>query len=192
MAASSLHVKAGDGIGGEGITVAPKDNQYGGVVIWLHGLGDTAMGWYSAMAQLSVKNTKFILPTATSRPIAINNGFRMPGWSDVYGLSLDSREDAEGFDSSAVRVGAIIAAERANGVPANKIVVGGFSQGGALALHVALRYPETLGGCVACSGWLPLREAYPAALSPTATAVPILMGHGTSDMVVQFSWGQSR
>ena len=86
----------GDGIGGEGIVITPHGGQYDSVVIWMHGLGDTAMGWAPAMPGLGLAQTKFVLPTATARPISINGGMPMPGWFDIYGLDADSPEDEEG------------------------------------------------------------------------------------------------
>ena len=131
----------------------------------------------------------------------------MPGWSDVYGLDASSAEDAEGFSESAQRVNTvfymiiqwphlllsfnspswylyqIIQKEVDQGIPAEKIVVVGFSQGGALALHTSLRSTHKLGGCVALSSWLPLRADYPAALTPESRTLPILQVHGDEDMV---------
>lgn len=96
------------------------------------------------------------------------------GWSDIYGLSETDEEDRAGFNESADRVNAIVQAEIDKGVDPKRIVVAGFSQGGALALHTVLRSSHTLGGCVALSTWVPLRADYPAALSPAAKGVRIL------------------
>lgn len=97
----------------------------------------------------------------------------MNGWSDINGLDIGSLEDREGFDKSASRMNKIIQAEIGNGILPIKIAVGGFSQGGALALHLSLRAPQSFAGCVALSTWLPLRDDYPGALSPAARAIPI-------------------
>lgn len=96
------------------------------------------------------------------------------GWSDIYGLTVSDREDGPGFDESAARINTIIQQEIDKGVDPKRIVIAGFSQGGALALHTALRSPHALGGCVALSTWLPLRDAYPAAISPAAKGLKIL------------------
>lgn len=181
----------GDGNDGNGITILPQDNKYENVVVFMHGLGDTADGWASLMPELQLKNTKFILPTASSRPITINGGYSMPGWSDIYGLDMESDEDRNGFNESGRRIEKLIDAEIQKGINSNKIIVGGFSQGGALALHVGLRYKHQLGGIVALSTWLPLRNDYPAALSDGGKIVPIFQVHGTDDMVVNFQWGKS-
>lgn len=153
--------------------MTPSSGSYSNVVLWLHGLGDTADGWADMMPSFSLEDTKFILPTAASIPISINGGMEMNGWSDINGLDMESPEDRQGFDLSAARINKLIKQEIDSGVPASKIAVGGFSQGGALALHVALRSPESYAGCVALSTWLPLRNDYPAALSQAAKAMPI-------------------
>jgi hypothetical protein len=94
-------------------------------------------------------NVKFILPTAPTRPITLNRGMSMTGWSDIIGLDSDIKEDGAGFNDSATRINSIIQAELDKGIASSKILVAGFSQGGALALHVALRHPLQLAGCVA-------------------------------------------
>ena len=205
-----------DGIGGRGITFVPKSGDYTNLVVWLHGLGDTADGWASMMPELKLDDTKFVLPTAKSRPIALNGGAPMPGetmfcvcsaatfvssypfnnmhltniriilyfktlgWSDIYGLSSSDREDKEGFDESAARVNQIVQQEIDKGVKPARIVIAGFSQGGAVAFHTALRSPHALGGVVALSTWVPLRADYPAAFSPAAAHLPILQVRKTA------------
>ncbi len=104
----------------------------------------------------------------------MTNNSKHTGWSDIFGLGMKDPEDRNGFDRSAARINEIIQTEVDGGIPPNKIVVAGFSQGGAVALHVAMRSTHSLGGCVALSTWLPLREDYPAALSPAAATLPIL------------------
>eukprot|EP01032_Pedospumella_encystans_P030342 gene30342-34250_t len=179
-----------DGAGGRGIQYVPKSGEYQNVVVWLHGLGDTADGWASMMPELRLENTKFILPTAKSRPIALNGGSPMPGWSDIYGLSSSDREDRAGFDESAARVNTLLQQEIDKGVAPARIVVAGFSQGGALAFHTALRSAHTLGGIVALSTWVPLRDDYPASFSSAMSTVPILQVHGDEDRVVGHKWGK--
>jgi predicted esterase len=163
-----------DGLGGRGITYVPSSGSYKNVVIWMHGLGDTADGWAALMPTLGLRETKFILPTATNRPIAINGNMLMPGWSDIYGLDDRVNEDKVGFDESKVRVEKIVQTEIDNGIESKRIVIAGFSQGGALAFHTALRSPHSIGGCVALSTWVPFSADYPAALSPAASSLKIL------------------
>ena len=179
-----------DGQGGRGIVWTPNSGTYGRVVLWFHGLGDTADGWAEMMPDLAIDNTKFILPTTPMRPIALNMGMEMPGWSDIYGLEEDTKEDADGFNESAVRVNSLIQAELDKGIPANKIILAGFSQGGALAMHVALRSENKFAGLVGLSAWLPMRNEYPAALSQNAKNLPIFQVHGSADQVVSHKWGK--
>lgn len=137
------------------------------------------------MPQFGLENTKFILPTASSIPISINGGMEMNGWSDIHGLSMDATEDREGFDLAAARINTIIQSEIEKGIPASKIAIGGFSQGGALALHVSLRSPNSFAGCVALSTWLPLRDDYPEKMSPAAKSLPIFqVNYNSSKMTV--------
>ena len=191
IVASTYKGVRGDGNNGDGIQILPQDNKYENVVVFMHGLGDSCDGWASLMPELQLKNTKFILPTAKTRPISINGGYSMPGWSDIYGLDMESEEDRNGFNESGQRIEKLIDAEIQKGINSNKIVIGGFSQGGALALHVGLRYKHQLGGIVALSTWLPLRKDYPAALSDVGKNVPIFQVHGSDDMVVAYQWGKS-
>lgn len=160
--------------------------------------------------QFTVPKTKFILPTAHRRPISLNRGMAMPGWSDIYGLSEDDREDKAGFEESRERVEKIVASELAKGIISSKMILAGFSQGGALALHTvivasvltnrihdsdlfcvlqALRSEVAFGGCVALSTWLPFKHEYPDALSVAASTLKIFQVHGTGDAVVRFEWG---
>jgi predicted esterase len=126
------------------------------------------------MPMFNLQNTKFVLPTANSIPITLNGGMKMPGWSDVYSLDKSSNEDRAGFESSSNRVKSLIQKEVEAGIPEEKIVLAGFSQGGALALHTSLRYPKKLAGCVALSTWVPLNSDYPGVHSETQKNLPIL------------------
>lgn len=163
-----------DSLGGRGITFIPNSGVYKNVLVWMHGLGDTADGWASLMPSFGLKDTKFILPTANTRPISLNGGMKMPGWSDIYGLDIQSPEDEKGFVDSALRIDEIVQTEVDKGISSHNIIIGGFSQGGALALHVSLRSKHTLGGCIALSTWLPLRDDYPTQLSAAAAELKIL------------------
>lgn len=184
-----MQVQNHDSQGGAGITYIQTD--YNKVVLFFHGLGDTADGWADHISGLGFSKTKLIFPTAPLRSISLNSGHKMPGWSDIHALDQSSEEDKIGLEESAARINKIVKAEIDNGISADKIIVGGFSQGGALALHVGLRSPYSLGGCVALSTWLPLSHEYPEALSTSATSLPIFQAHGTSDSVVRFDWGTS-
>lgn len=190
-AALQLTRTRGDGNGGDGMVLAPSDQQYKYVVVWLHGLGDTADGWAAAMPGLQLPHTKFILPTAATRPITLNGGYAMPAWSDIRSIAADGPEDKQGLDASAARVQALLDKEKEKGIPSESMVVAGFSQGGALALHLCMRTADRLAACVSCSSWLPLAKDYPAAQGAGSKAgTPVLQCHGDVDNVVQYSWGQ--
>eukprot|EP00612_Vaucheria_litorea_P007512 CAMPEP_0171473450 /NCGR_PEP_ID=MMETSP0946-20130122/1847_1 /TAXON_ID=109269 /ORGANISM="Vaucheria litorea, Strain CCMP2940" /LENGTH=232 /DNA_ID=CAMNT_0012003213 /DNA_START=49 /DNA_END=747 /DNA_ORIENTATION=- len=188
----SLTKTQGDGIGGEGVVFQPRDKAYKNVVIFLHGLGDTADGWASVMPTFNLSQTKFILPTASVRPITLNGGFPMPAWSDISSISNGSAEDKEGFEQSSLRIKSIVDNEKLKGILTNNIVVGGFSQGGAVSLHFCMRSENVLGGCIAMSSWLPFANEYPEVLGKgIREGTPILQCHGLLDSVVQYDWGKS-
>jgi lysophospholipase-2 len=141
------------------------------------------------MPSLGISDTKFIVPTAKSRSITINMGSSMPGWFDIYDLDENSPEDTDGFADSTRRINHFIQSEIDKGVSPQRIVVGGFSQGGAVALHTTLRSSHSLGGCIALSTWLPFRDQYPKAMSTAASNLRVLQVHGDEDQVVSFNWG---
>lgn len=163
-------------------------------VIWLHGLGDTAAGWAFLPQYLEARglgHVDFVLPTAPSIPITINGGMVMPGWFDMADLPYSSAsvDDRESIESIGVdRLGALIAEAEAEGFPADRIVVGGFSQGGCVAMLAGLAYPRTLAGVASLSGWLPAysRADISAVLDSSAARPPILWGHGEADPTVFF------
>eukprot|EP00604_Paraphysomonas_vestita_P004018 CAMPEP_0174824014 /NCGR_PEP_ID=MMETSP1107-20130205/29754_1 /TAXON_ID=36770 /ORGANISM="Paraphysomonas vestita, Strain GFlagA" /LENGTH=185 /DNA_ID=CAMNT_0016049071 /DNA_START=72 /DNA_END=626 /DNA_ORIENTATION=- len=175
---------------GGGIIITPSDGQYDSVIFWFHGLGDTAHGWADAIEYLNIPKAKLILPNAPTRPISLNYGHSMPGWSDIYGLNANDPEDIEGFTNSANRINGFIEKEvTENNISPSRIIIGGFSQGGALALHLTLRHQKyAFGGCIAFSTWLPFHADYPSALSPHASSLPIFQAHGTSDTIVPYKW----
>lgn len=195
--AGELELVRGDGAGGEGLIVQPKGGSFDSVLIFMHGLGDSANGWAPAMPSLGLSRTKVILPTARDREITLNGGYVMPGWFDLTGLSPDAPEDKEGFAESTARILHLIEKEVASGTPLGKIALGGFSQGGAMALHVALRgLPlseggESLAGCLAMSAWLPFRKEYPSCLPDGRSQPPVLQCHGDADPVVPYAWGKT-
>ena len=176
---------------GVGITVTPASGQYKNVVLFLHGLGDTADGWSSMMHLFGSDDTKYVLPTAPTRPITLNGGMPMPGWSDVYGLHSSDKEDLNGFEQSKTRILSLIKEEiDTHKIPISRIAIGGFSQGGALALYTSLTSNLNLAGVFALSTWLPLREHVEVALTEEAKKLKILQVHGDADQVVAFQWGK--
>ena len=177
-----------DGYGGNGVTLNPK-GEVTSTVIFMHGLGDSGLGWSSAFPNNLFPSTRMIFPSAESIPITLNAGFTMPGWFDIYGLDDTSKEDKAGFERSAARITTIIEGEKQKGIPANKIILGGFSQGGAMALYISLRMQEKLAGAVVCSSWLPFRKDYES-VTEVGKSIPVLQCHGLDDNVVPYDWGR--
>ncbi|GIY64049.1 acyl-protein thioesterase 2 [Caerostris darwini] len=158
-------------------------------VIFLHGLGDTGHGWGAALQMLKLPHIKYICPTAPSMPVTLNAGIKMPSWFDLKSLNADGPEDEEGIKRASERVFQMIEAEEESGIPSNRIVLGGFSQGGALALYSALRYSKPLAGVIALSCWLPLYKQFPFA-SAGHNDMPIFQCHGDLDTIVPYKWGR--
>jgi phospholipase/carboxylesterase len=155
-------------------------------VIWLHGLGADGYDFVPIVPQLKLAGAtmpRFVFPHAPFRPVTLNGGMRMRAWYDLSGLTDASPEDEPGIRESARRIEEYVRLEREAGAATQRIVLAGFSQGGAIALHVALNYPEPLGGVLALSAYLPLRDSVRKASSANR-ALPILMCHGLHDPVL--------
>ena len=163
-------------------------------VIWLHGLGDTGDGWSQVVPGLALPATmrvRFLFPHAPKMPVAINNGYVMPAWYDIREANLSERADIAGVQRSQGQLEALVAREKARGIGDARIVLAGFSQGGAVALYTGLRHPARLAGIVALSTYLVGMETLDAQASPANRDVPIFMGHGTFDPVVRLAWAQA-
>jgi phospholipase/carboxylesterase len=156
-------------------------------VIWLHGLGADGHDFEPIVPELDLPDTpavRFVFPHAPLQPVTINGGAIMRAWYDVYGLEGARREDEAGVRASQASVEALVAREKARGVPASRLVLAGFSQGGAIALQTGLRHPERLAGIMALSTYLPLASTLAAEASPANRAVPIFMAHGRHDPLI--------
>lgn len=156
-------------------------------IIILHGLGADGRDFLPIAKQLdlsSVGPVRFIFPSAPSMPVSINGGYIMPAWYDILGADLVLREDEAGLRQSQASVDALIAHEKSRGMPANRIVIAGFSQGCAMALMTGLRYPERLAGIVGLSGYLPLALKTFAERSAANYKTPVFLAHGIHDGVV--------
>jgi phospholipase/carboxylesterase len=161
-------------------------------VIWLHGLGADGHDFVPIVAELQLPHdlaVRFVFPHAPLRPVTINNGYVMRAWYDIKMTALQGDEHETGIRDSERLVRSFIQRELDLGLPANRIVIAGFSQGGAIALHTALRYPQHLGGVLALSTYLPLRGTLSSEAAQANRAVPILMCHGTQDSVVPMALG---
>jgi phospholipase/carboxylesterase len=154
-------------------------------VIWLHGLGADGYDFEPIVAELPLPfAVRFVFPHAPVRPVTINGGLRMRAWFDVVGFGPEAVEDATGIRDSAAEVGRLIDAEEARGQPAERIVLAGFSQGGAIALYAGLRERRRLAGVLALSTYLPLASAVGGEKSGANDAIPLFMAHGTMDQVI--------
>jgi len=161
-------------------------------VIWLHGLGADGFDFVPLVEELRLPPTmavRFIFPHARPRPVTINNGFVMRAWYDITSLGPDRVEDEAGIRQSAEVVRGYIEKENARGIASERIVIAGFSQGGAIAFQAALRYPQRLGGVMALSTYLPLRETLTKEATPANRDVPILICHGVRDPMVPAALG---
>lgn len=153
-------------------------------IIWLHGLGADGYDFEPIAAALDLSEVRFILPHAPYRAVTVNNGYEMRAWYDIYGLSPDSPQDESGIRQSRNEIEALISAEKARGIDARRIVLAGFSQGGAIALHTALRHAEPLAGVVALSSYLPLKSQLTEEAHAANRNLPIFMAHGSFDSVI--------
>jgi phospholipase/carboxylesterase len=167
------------------VELEPRDGDVRASVIWLHGLGASGHDFEPVVPLLAVPHTRFIFPHAPERPVTINAGMRMPAWYDILSLeNSSSREPEEDVAQSAALIRALIDHERERGIPAQKIVVAGFSQGGALALHTATRYPDTLAGIMVLSAYALQERGVVKAWEDAQKSTPFFFGHGRRDEVV--------
>ena len=175
------------------VTVTPR-RAADAAVIWLHGLGADGHDFEPIVPELGLPadhTIRFRFPHAPVRPITINGGMAMRGWYDITSAGLDREVDEAGIRESAAAVSKLIDAERDSGIDSRRIVLAGFSQGGAIALHLGLRYPHELGGILALSTYLPLPERLADEAVETQRDTPIFIGHGTIDPLVPEALGSA-
>lgn len=161
-------------------------------VIWLHGLGADGHDFEPIVPELVRRGERawrFIFPHAAPRPVTINGGMKMRAWYDVKGFDRQAAEDEAGFRQSRLAIDELIARERARGIAANRIVLAGFSQGGAVSLYVATRHPERLAGVMVLSAYLPLAGLLQIERMPANDATSFFMAHGLSDPVLPIAMG---
>jgi len=154
-------------------------------VIWLHGLGADGNDFAPIVPELRLPKAgiRFVFPHAPVRPVTINAGMRMRAWYDIAD-GANRREDERGVRASQVLIEALIAREKERGTKAGRLVLAGFSQGGAIALHTGLRHPERIAGIMALSTYVPVEEKLSAEASTANRDVPIFMGHGSDDPII--------
>jgi phospholipase/carboxylesterase len=161
-------------------------------VIWLHGLGADGSDFEPIVGEMDLPAgpIRFVFPHAPMQPVTINGGMVMRAWYDVLGNDIARREDAQGVRVSQTLVEGLIARERARGTTADRIVLAGFSQGGAIALQTGLRHPERLAGIMALSTYVPIAESLVTEAHAANRATPIFMAHGVHDPIVPAALGR--
>ncbi|MBD8540998.1 alpha/beta hydrolase [Oxalobacteraceae sp. CFBP 8761] len=159
-------------------------------VVWLHGLGADGNDFVPLVRELDLTGLpgiRFVFPHANTMPVTINGGYVMRSWYDIVATDLTRREDEGGLRASQLQVEALIAREKARGIPASRIILAGFSQGCAMTLQTGLRHPEKLAGMLCLSGYLPLSSVAGTERSEASLGTPIFMAHGVQDPVVPFA-----
>ena len=163
-------------------------------VIWLHGLGADGHDFEPIVPELAwpgAPDIRYIFPHAPVRPVTLNGGMAMRAWYDIVDLTPGSRDhDQKGIAQSVNQAAALVRRERERGMAANRIVIAGFSQGGAIALQLALRFPETLAGLIALSTYLLLDHRLEKDRLEANKDIPVFVGHGTADPMVPYMLGE--
>ncbi|KAJ8305610.1 hypothetical protein KUTeg_016155 [Tegillarca granosa] len=148
-------------------------------------------GWAQAFKELGLKHIKYICPTAPITPVTLNGGMRMPSWFDIFGLGPDCEQDVAGIKKASDILKNFISEEEKQGIPSNRIMVGGFSQGGAVSLYTAFTLEKPLAGIIGLSTWMPLHKDFDdEKMKKTNTDIPMLQCHGNADPLVPFHWGE--
>jgi phospholipase/carboxylesterase len=171
------------------IETAAKPNA---AVIWLHGLGADGHDFEPIVPEIVHRRERawrFVFPNAPVRPITINGGMSMRAWYDIKGFNRNDAEDVAGFRDADAQVRQLIAREGERGIPANRIVLAGFSQGGAVSLYTLPRLTQSLAGVMILSSYLPMQQSFAAERLPANDATPIFMAHGQGDSVLPIGMG---
>jgi phospholipase/carboxylesterase len=161
-------------------------------IIWAHGLGADKHDFASIIPMLDLPASlpvRFVFPNAPIRPITVNGGMKMRGWYDIRNMSINEEEDAEGIRDSAIILSSLVDEQVGLGIPASSVILAGFSQGGAIALHQGLRHQQRLAGIIVLSSYLPLKNTLDAEISAHHNEVPVFIGHGNQDPVVPVELG---
>jgi phospholipase/carboxylesterase len=161
-------------------------------VIWLHGLGASGHDFVPIVPELDLPEAsaiRFVFPHAPVRPVTLNGGMPMRAWYDILSLTRTGLQDEPGVRQSATQVDALIAEAAASGIARSRMVLAGFSQGGAIVLHAGIRQPQPLAGVMALSTYLPLHTHAAAEITEGGRATPILMCHGRQDMTLSLELG---
>jgi len=162
-------------------------------IIWLHGLGASGDDFAGVIPALDLPPglaIRFIFPHAPQQPVSINNGLVMPAWYDIRTAHFIDAEDEDGIRTSARAIGNLIEHEQDRGINSQRIILAGFSQGGAIALFCGLRYPQSLAGVIALSTYLPLARQTLKECTAINLNLPVFLAHGTQDAVVPLALGE--
>jgi phospholipase/carboxylesterase len=166
----------------------------GASILWLHGLGADGFDFVPVVRELQALGAppaRYVFPHAPERPVTINGGYVMRAWYDIAGAQIDQRQDEAGIRQSQAQVEALLARELERGTPRSRLVLAGFSQGGAIALQAGLRQREPLAALVVLSAYLPLADTVAAEATAAGRATPIFMAHGSEDAVVPIDRAQA-
>ena len=177
----------------EGLEFETAPNPVATIIV-LHGLGADGNDFVPIAQELdlaSVGPIRYVFPHAPVRPVTVNGGYKMRAWYDILAVDLVRREDEAGLRESQAQIEALIAREAERGIPPDRVVLMGFSQGCAMTLMTGLRYGEKLAGMVCLSGYLPLLDKTAAERNPANAATPIFMAHGLQDPIVQLARAQA-
>lgn len=162
-------------------------------VIWLHGLGADGNDFVPILNLLNIsesRSIRFIFPHAPQRPVTLNNGMAMPAWFDIYSLEENAQQDEAGIFSAMREIEVLIENEMRRGIPLERIFIAGFSQGGAVALHLLLHGSHQIGGIIALSTYLPLHTLIEKANIARIPQIPIFLAHGVGDEVLPLHYAQ--
>lgn len=174
------------------VEVGPQQADF--AVIWLHGLGADGHDFEAIVPELRLPkqpSVHFVFPHAPIRPVTLNGGMAMRAWYDIYDLDRKARQDLDGIRQSQAQVEELIAAENERGIPNERIVLAGFSQGGAIALHTGLRVKRPLRGIMALSTYLPVHDRLLVEREDANQQTPIFFAHGQFDPVLPMTMGKA-
>lgn len=170
-------------------TVLPSA-KHTATVIFLHGLGDTGHGWLDGLEGIKLPYIKYMCPNAPVAKVTLNAGMQMPSWFDIKSLKKGCDEDEGGIKASSQRVISLIEEEIKSGIPSNRILIGGFSQGGSVALHTLQTYDKKLAGCIGLSTYLSLHKQFDRLTKQVNKETMVFLGHGNADNIVSYDFGK--
>lgn len=168
-------------------------NSPSAAIIWLHGLGADGYDFRPIIPELGLPehlSVRFVFPHAPVRPVTINGGMKMRAWYDISAMDLSQGEDEKGIAESAAYVETLVKREQERGIATDRIIIAGFSQGGAVSLYYLTRFSSDVAGVIALSCYLPLMRDLDREIAQSNIGIPVWMGHGSADTVVPMSLGE--